>query len=173
MDDSRLNKITLIGMPWSGKTTIGKALANKLSHDFLDLDFMVEEREGASLIEVMNTKGPDYFRDMEYGFLKELVPANKAVISPAGSIVLHKDAIAWITQSTFTVFLDTPFNIIDARSKVSPKAVFGLSERGLKSIWDERQPLYRKYADCIVTTDGKSIENITDEIISAIRNHTK
>ncbi|MEI6345826.1 MAG: shikimate kinase [bacterium] len=173
MDDSKLNKITLIGMPWSGKTTIGKALADKLSYNFLDLDFMVEEHEGASLIEVMNSKGPDYFRDMEYGFLKELVPSNKAVISPAGSIILHKDAIGWITRSTFTVFLDTPFNTIDARSKNAPKAVFGLSERGLKSIWDERQPLYRGYADHIVTTEGKSVDSILDEIISAIHKHIK
>ncbi len=160
-------------MPWAGKTTIGRALAQKLGYDFLDLDSMVEEREGTSLIDVMNSKGPDYFRDMEYGFMKDLAVDKKAVISPAGSIILHKDAIAWITRSTFTVFLDTSFDIIEARSKISPKAVFGLSERGLKSIWDERQPLYRKYADCVVMTEGKSIDSLTDEIIFAMHNQVK
>lgn len=160
-------------MPWAGKTTIGKALADKLGYDFLDLDSMVEGREGTSLINVMNSKGPDYFRDMEYGFMKDLAIDKKAVISPAGSIILHKDAITWITRSTFVVFLDTPFNTIEMRSKIAPKAVFGLSERGLKSIWDERQPLYRGYADSIVKTEDKSIDNITDEIISAMRNHAK
>lgn len=161
------NKITLIGMPSAGKTTVGAALARRLGVDFIDLDTMVEEKEKSSLIEVMNTKGADYFRDMEYDFIKDLSSDKKIVISPAGSIIFQKDALAWIQENTFVVFLDTPFEIIEARLALAPKAVSGLNERGLKSIWDERMPIYTNSASLIVKTKDKSVEEVVNEITAS------
>ncbi len=166
MSKSNPQKITLIGMPCAGKTTVGEALAKKLKYTFLDLDRMVEKIEGISLIEVMNTKGADYFRAMEYEFLKKITPDERAVISPAGSIIFQKDAIEWIQNNTYVIFLDAPFDIIEARLVKTPKAVAGLAERGLKSIWDERIPLYRGYADSAIEVKDKSIEQVVEEIVT-------
>jgi shikimate kinase len=161
-----MNKIALIGMPSAGKTTVGSHVAQKLGFDFLDLDSMVEEKEGKSLIDVMDEKGPDYFRAMEFDFIKDIDKNKKVVISPAGSIIFYKDAIDWIADNCFVVFLDTPFEVIQERLSREPKAVAGLKERGLKSIWDERRSIYEKYAQAIVKTDGRSLDQISEEIIS-------
>lgn len=161
-------KIALIGMPSTGKTTVGSVLAQKLGCSFLDLDSMVEQIEGASLIQVMERKGAEYFRDMEYGLIKDLPRDERVVISPAGSIIFQKDAVAWIRENTFCVFLNTPFEVIENRLRSEPKAVAGLKERGLKSIWDERMPLYHELASAVVTTEGKDPETIAEEIVSLL-----
>ncbi len=165
---NKFNKITLIGMPSAGKTTIGSALAIKLGFDYFDLDIMVEQREGKSLIEVMNTKGADYFRDMERDILNEVNPESKAVISPAGSIIFQKEAMDWILKNSFVVFLNTPLDIIDERLNVTPKAVAGLKERGIQSIYDERLPIYKKFAQLTIDTENKSIEQVIKEIVDNI-----
>ena len=152
-------------MPSAGKTTVGSYIAQKLRFDFLDLDSMVEQKEGRSLIDVMNEKGPEYFRAMEFDFVKDLNKETKVVISPAGSIILYPDAIDWIVNNCFVVFLDTPFEVIEERLSKKPKAVAGLKERGLKSIWDERRPIYEKFAHIILDTKGKTLDQVSEEII--------
>jgi shikimate kinase len=164
-----INKITLIGMPSAGKTTIGEALAKKLGYDFADLDLMVEQKEQKSLIEVMNTKGADYFRNMEYEFLKDFSHEQSIVISPAGSIIFQKDALAWIQENSLVIFLNTPFDTIEKRLMETPKAVAGLAERGLESIWDERIPLYTKYASVTIDTKNKNVEEIVQNILDSIK----
>jgi shikimate kinase len=163
-----VSKITLIGMPSSGKTTIGAAVAKRIGFTFLDLDTMVENIEGVSLIEVMEKKGADYFRNMEFGFLEKIKKEEKAVISPAGSIIFQKEAMQWIKSNTKVFFLDTPFTVIEARLKETPKAVAGLKERGLQSIWDERQPIYREYADEIIYTENKDIDAVVQNILKKL-----
>jgi len=151
-------------MPASGKTTVGKALATKLDFTFMDLDSMVEEKEGISLIDVMNTKGADYFRNMEYSFINDISPDTKVVISPAGSIIFQLDAMKWIKENSTVVFLDTPFEMIEKLLSQNPKAVAGLTERGLKSIWDERIPIYKRYADHTLETKDTLIDQIVNDI---------
>lgn len=162
-------KITIIGMPSAGKTTVGAALAKRLGYDFADLDLMVEEVEQKSLIEVMNAKGADYFRNMEYEFLKKISPEASVVISPAGSIIFQKDALKWIQDNSFVINLNTPFEIIEKRLVETPKAVAGLSERGLKSIWDERIPLYAQYASVTVDAKDKNVDQVVDEIVKVLK----
>lgn len=159
-------RITIIGMPSAGKTTIGGELAKKIGYDFIDLDSMVEQVENMSLIEVMNTKGPEYFRNMEFNFLNNLSMEKSVVISPAGSIIFQKDALDWILKNSLVILLETSFEVLEKRLNEQPKAVAGLQERGLKSIWDERMPLYRKYASKVVTTKDKNPELIAEEIAS-------
>lgn len=159
------NIITLIGMPSAGKTTVGSALAVNLGYDYFDLDMMVEEKEEKSLIDVMDTKGADYFRDIERDILKKIDLTSKVVISPAGSIIFQKEAMDWILNNSFVVFLDTPLQIIEERLKVTPKAVAGLKERGIQSIYDERLPMYKKFSSQIIDTKNKSIEQIVNEIV--------
>ncbi len=156
-------------MPSAGKTTVGMALAKKINYEFRDLDSMVEEKEKESLIEVMNKKGPDYFREMEYRFLLDLKPEEHMVISPAGSIIYLAKAAKWIQKESFVVFLNTPFDLIEKRLLETPKAVAGLAERGLKSIWDERMPIYSKICNVEIDTSNKSVDEVVNEIIKVIK----
>lgn len=163
----RENKITLIGMPWAGKTTTAMALAQKLDYQFLDLDQEVEKIEGKNLIEVMNSKGAEYFRNLGFEFLQKLSPEDKVVVSPAGSVIYHDQSMEWIKNNSVAVFLDTPFEIIEQRSKLMAKAVADLQAKGLKPLWDQRRPMYLKHAQVVVNTEDRTIEQVVDDIVKA------
>lgn len=152
-------------MPWAGKTTTALALAKKLGYEFIDLDHEVEKFENSNLIDIMNSKGADYFRAKGFEFLKNIESNSKIVISPAGSVIYNQDSMDWIKENSLVVFLNTPFNVIEERSKLEPKAVANLSERGLQSIWEERIPMYQTYADLIINTQDKTVDQIVGEII--------
>lgn len=162
------NKISLIGMPSVGKTTIGKALAKQLGYIHVDLDSMVEKKEGQSLIEVLNEKGGKYFLDMEYAFLQELLPDQKVVISTAGSMIYHDLAMKWLKENTAICFIETSFEIIEQRLKAEPKAIVGLKEKGLQVLWDERIPVYKEWADMTVSALGKNSDDVAREIMSKL-----
>lgn len=159
-------KISLIGMPSAGKSTVGAELAKKLNCRFLDLDHMVEVKENESLISILEKKGGKFFLDIEYKFLLEIEDNESVVISTAGSIIYHQEAIEWLKIYTTVVFLDTPLTTIESRLSQKPKAVVGLKEKGLERLWNERIPIYNKYADITITTVGKTTEEIVNEIIS-------
>lgn len=170
-DRTRHKKVTLIGMPCAGKTTIGRAFAREIQWSFIDLDEEVERVEQDTLIQVMNQKGPRYFRDMEYGFLQELPVEERLVISPAGSIIYHTDAMRWISRNSLVVFLDAPFSIIEERLRVTPKAVANLAERGLLSIWDERMPMYKQYSDFTIQTQGASVQEVVRQLTAVLHEY--
>ncbi|MES2471136.1 MAG: shikimate kinase [Patescibacteria group bacterium] len=162
------SKISLIGMPSSGKSNVGMMLAGKLGRKFMDLDRMVEHREGQSLISILETKGGEYFLNIENEFLHNIQPDEKVVISTAGSIIYHAEAIEWLKSNTIVVLLDTPFETIEARLAKKPKAVVGLKEKGLVKLWEERMPVYRNLANITVQTSGKSMEYIVAEILASL-----
>jgi shikimate kinase len=163
------SKISIIGMPWSGKTSVSRALASKIGYRFMDLDHMVEEKEGTSLIAVLEAKGQRYFLDMQYEFLKQIKPEDMVIISTAGSIIYHEEAVTWLKEYSTVVFIDTPFEVIEERMATGPKTVKGLKERGLRALWDERMPLYRAAAHMTIDTKGKASEDIAEEIIQDLK----
>lgn len=162
-------KISLIGMPSAGKTTISEHLAKAIRYNSIDLDHMVEEKENQSLIKVLEDKGGRYFLDMEYGFLKDLKENETVVIGTAGSIIYHEEAMKWLKDNTKIIFIDTDLDIIKERLSKTPKAIVGLKEKGLDTLWEERLPVYRKWADIEISTHDKNIEQIVLEIQDKIK----
>ncbi len=162
------NKISLIGMPSAGKTVIAEELANKLLYKHIDLDSIVEEREGRSLIDILETDGGKFFLDIENDVLHALKTDEKVIISTAGSIIYHDEAMNWLRSNSRICFIDSDFSVIEQRLSVKPKAVIGLKEKGLRKLWDERLPIYKKWADISVSTHGKDLAQIANEIISRL-----
>lgn len=162
-------KLSLIGMPSSGKSTLAKEVARILAWRSIDLDHMVEEKEGESLIATLEKKGGKYFLDMEYSFLQELQPDENVAISTAGSIIYHDKAMKWLKENTTICFIDTELAVIEERLAKMPKAVVGLKEKGLQKLWDERIPVYKKWADISVETKGKSTTEVAEEIITKFK----
>jgi shikimate kinase len=154
--------ISIIGMPWSGKSTVAYALAKKLGWNFIDLDKEVERVEEKNLIDVMNEKGPEYFRKMEYGFLLNL--SEPTVISLAGSIIYYEPALRWLRDNSRVIFLNTPIEIIKSRMEGNPKAVSDLSE-GIDALFIKRLPLYQGSADYSIDAQERDVAQIVDEII--------
>jgi shikimate kinase len=162
------NKTSLIGMPSSGKSTIAKMMAEKLGYLYMDLDHMVEEKEGMSLIEVMERKGAQYFRDMEHEFLSTIPKEEKVVISTPGSAIYHELMMEWLKANTFIICIEEEMSVIEERLAHTPKAISDLKEKGLQRLWEERMPVYKKWADVIIQTNGRSASDIADECISKL-----
>lgn len=159
-------KITLIGMPSSGKTTVAKSLAKQLGYVFIDLDHMVEEKEGKSIAQIFEENGVTYFLDMQYSILQNLPSDQNTVISPAGSIIYHDLAMKWLKENTSICLIETSFETIEQRLIVYPKAIAGLKEKGLQTLWNERMPVYKQWADVSVESLDKNPEDIAQEINS-------
>ncbi|HTF19082.1 MAG TPA: shikimate kinase [Chryseolinea sp.] len=109
-------KLFLIGLPGSGKSTIGKALANHLTMDFVDLDHEIESREGMIVPEIFAAQGEDYFRRVEAGLLREWAAAERSfVMSTGGGTPCYFDGINLINQHGISIFLDEQIEVIVAR----------------------------------------------------------
>ena len=109
------NRIYLVGMPASGKTTIGKLLAEKLSYQFVDLDNKLEEKERKSIPEIFKEIGEGYFRKLEREVLLETLN-EKTVIATGGGAPCFFDNMDFIKNNGISVFLNTPVKILADRA---------------------------------------------------------
>lgn len=109
-------KLFLIGLPGSGKSTIGHALANRLSMNFVDLDHEIEAREGMLVPDIFATRGEDYFRRLEADLLHVWASSEKSfVMSTGGGTPCFFDGINVINQNGISVFLDETVDVIVSR----------------------------------------------------------
>ncbi|TXT62056.1 MAG: Shikimate kinase [Promethearchaeota archaeon] len=165
----RLTTIVLIGMPASGKSTIGRLLAERLKYKFIDTDEYIEEREQKSLQEILDTEGIEIFCQIEEKRLLELLPCSQHVIAPGGSIIYSKKVMHIFQKISLIVFLNLSLDILQSRLRnKQARGIVGLKTHTLQSIFEERLPLYIKYAHITVQCDGKAPNNITEEIIKHI-----
>ncbi|MFO8018769.1 MAG: shikimate kinase [Promethearchaeia archaeon] len=163
------NSITLIGMPGSGKTTIGQKIAQKLQYKFIDTDDYIVEKENMELQQIINKEGIDAFCEIEEKRVLELLPLKKYVIAPGGSIIYSKKVMDILKKNSILIFLDVPLNILKARlHNMETRGIVGLHSKSLKTLYKERIPLYRKYADCVVPCENKSPNTIITEILARL-----
>lgn len=157
--------ITLIGMAGSGKSAIGKELALQLDFSFYDLDQMIEARLEKKLQQVLDDYGDDAFIALEASEVQNLKKIDKSVLAPGGSIVYSGDAMRFLKNISKIIFLDTPFEEISQRIDPSGRGIVGLKQKTLRQLYDERRPLYQKYADIRINTVGLT----PDKIVSIIK----
>ena len=157
-------------MPSSGKSTIGKIVADKIGFQFIDLDAEIEKQEGKGLIEVLAEKGGIFLLDGEYEILRTVDPSIPTIISPAGSIIYHHAAMEWIREHCYTIFINAELEKIRERLALTPKAILGLKEKGLERLFEERHPEYAKAADVTIEAKDKLLKDIVSEAITHIKN---
>ncbi len=161
-----IKNITLIGMPGAGKSTYGRALAQKLGFEFIDGDEYIEKREKMGLPQIIGNKGDKGFLEIEEERLLEILPMEKHVLAPGGSIVYSDKLMKAIKNSSIVIFLDEPIQIIKQRlSDEKAERIIGLKSRTLEELFIERGPLYKKYADITIDCFGKPNNKIVDEIV--------
>ena len=144
--------ILMIGMPASGKSTIGVLLAKRLGYSFVDVDLVIQEKTGKLLKEIIAEEGDDGFLRVEEQANLDL-DVEKSVIAPGGSAIYGKEAMEHFKEIGIIVYLKLSYEDL-------AKRLGNLKGRGvvLKDLYDERSKLYEQYAEITVDESGKDIQ---------------
>lgn len=160
----RKTNITLIGMPASGKSSVGVVLAKRLGKKFVDTDIVIQERYGKLLKELIKEYGDDGFRKIEDEVNASLDVTN-SIISPGGSVVYGTKAMEHLKEISVVIYLELSYTAIKSRLGDLRERGITLKEgQTLKDLYLERTPLYEKYADITVNEMKKTLSNTIDEI---------
>lgn len=160
--------ITLIGMPSSGKSTIGVLLAKRLGYSFVDVDIVIQEKEGRLLKEIIADEGLDGFLEVE-NRINAGVNVNRSVIAPGGSVIYGKEAMEHYKQISQIVYLKLSFEEVERRiGNVVDRGVALRNGMTLRDLYDERVPYYEKYADITVDETGQTPGETVDALRAMI-----
>ena len=148
--------IVLIGMPASGKTTVGKALAESLGKSFYDSDEEIVKKEGVSIPEIFASKGEKYFRECESQVIKELSALQGAVIATGGGAVLNPKNTDLLKENGKVFFLDRNLDDMVA----TPDRPLSSTREDLEKRYKERYPIYCSSADYKINCSNDVAENV-------------
>ena len=164
-----MKNIVLIGMPGAGKSTIGVVLAKKLGLRFLDSDLVIQDRCGMLLHEIMEKKGLEGFKEIEDQVNASLDVTN-CVIATGGSAVYGKNAMAHLKEIGTVVYLKLSYEEISNRlGDLHERGVALKPGQSLLSLYNERIPLYEKYADIVVDCDGLMLRESVEYIVRQLK----
>ena len=162
-NDSSMN-ITLIGMPGSGKSTAGRALAKRLGMRFEDVDARIQENRGQRLEEIISETGPEGFLGIETEAVLSLDCTN-TVIAPGGSAVYSATAMAHLRSLGPVVYLEVPLGELEARlGNLAHRGVIIAEGQSLHDLYLQRSPLYEKESTLQVACDHLPLEPLLDRI---------
>ncbi len=157
--------MVLIGMAGVGKSTIGALLSEALGFDFIDLDDYILEKEGRTVQELIDDEGEEALLQLEKRRMYE-IDLTRTVVAPGGSIIYHSDLMEYLRQCSTLVYLDDSFENIEERlTSVLDRGIVGLRKKSLRQLYDERRPLYSRYAEITLNCQGKSQDQLAREIL--------
>lgn len=143
-----MDNIILIGMPASGKSTVGVVLAKRLGYEFIDTDLLIQKQEQALLREIIAEKGEDGFLVIEDQVNADL-EAERSVIAPGGSVVYCENAMKHYKEIGTVVYLQTSYQTIKERIGDPKKRGVVLREgQTLKDLYEERRVLFENVCRC-------------------------
>lgn len=162
-------KIILIGFMASGKSVVGRMLAHLLETPLIETDErVVAASKRQSVKEIFAIDGETAFREMEIELARSLRSVADAVIATGGGAVMNKIILDYLRANGTVVFLAASFQAILQRIRKENTRPLFTDRESLKKLYDTRLPLYRAYADAIVSTDGKPVAGIAEEVIRAV-----
>lgn len=163
------NNIALIGFMGTGKTAVGKTLAEKLGRDFYELDAIIEEKAGKPIPAIFADEGEIAFREMEIAVVKETAAKSKAVIACGGGIILNKINIDRLRETGVTIQLTATPGAILARTSQAQgsRPLLDVDDPAARivELMDYRKPYYERSSDIIIDTSSLDIPGVVDNII--------
>ena len=163
-----MDNIVLIGMPGSGKSTVGVVLAKTLGLRFLDVDLLIQEREGALLQELIDGQGVERFLDLERDAICSL-DCWGTVIAPGGSCVCREESIAHMRRLGTVVYLELSLEEVEGRIHNMASRGIALSPgQTLADVYQYRAPLYERCAHITVPAGGRSLAGTVDAVKQAL-----
>jgi shikimate kinase len=156
-------KICLIGMPGSGKTTLGKEIASIFDYEFIDMDSLIKKETGLKISQIFLNKGEEYFRTIETSILEKIILNDKKlIISTGGGIILKNQKIL---KKTYNIYLECNINTLVKRlnsSKERPLIGDNIV-KNVNQLLIEREILYKTISNAIVDSNKTKI-NIINQI---------
>lgn len=158
--------ITLIGMPFSGKTTIAKEYCKKFNFNFIDLDTVIEEKFNMKLSDIVLKFGNKEFKKIEENTMLEM-SGKLNVFSTGGSVIYSEIGMKHLQKISKVIFLNVDVNELKNRmnnTKMEDRAIVFENGQTFDTLFIERYPLYNKFATKVIDCNKLSIKEIVDKI---------
>ena len=165
--------IVFIGMPGSGKSCMGRIVSRKFKMKIIDGDKLIEKNVGKPLQEIIDENGLEYFKRLEEQTLLSIEEDN-VIISPGGSAVYYESVMNRFKENSVIVYLYiSPRTLKERLGDFSKRGVVLDEGKNLDDLYREREPLLRKYADIIVSCDGRAYSKYQAELLSKLERRFK
>ena len=167
--ETRRDNLILIGMPASGKSTVGVILSKIIGYDFIDTDLLIQKSEHMKLAQIIAARGVDGFLEIE-NRVNASVQASRCVIATGGSAVYGQEAMLHLREIGAVIYLQVDYEVIRKRLRnIRQRGVVLREGQTLRELYEERCALYEKYADLIVREGSGEIEDVVARIIRTLR----
>lgn len=166
-----MKNIVLTGFMGTGKTEVGRLLARRLGYKFIDADSMIEEEQKMPITEIFKRFGEPYFRDVESEVIKRLSEMERVVISTGGGVVMREENMTNLRKKGVIICLmASPETIFERTKDDTSRPLLQVKDplQRIRELLNFRRPYYEK-ADIMIDTDGKTPEEVAEEIIKKIQ----
>lgn len=158
------NNIILIGMPGAGKSTIGVILAKRIGFHFIDTDLLIQAHEKLRLQQIIDTQGLENFRKIEEQVLLDL-QTEHSVIATGGSVVYGDNGLKKLGKSGYLIYIHVPLFLLQQRiADMGQRGLVMSKGQSFKGLYQERTPLYEKFADITISSADQNAEQVAAQI---------
>jgi shikimate kinase len=165
---SSMKNIILIGLPGAGKSTVGVILAKTLGMNFIDTDIVIQETTGRLLQEMIDKEGTDVFLKVEEKTIWSLDGCN-TVIATGGSVVLSERVMKHLKSEGIVIYLEISFEeMVQRLSNITTRGIVLFTGQSLRDMYDQRIPLYEKYADIRIDCSDEDFETVVKKAVDRL-----
>ena len=160
--------IVLTGMPGAGKSTVGVVLAKRIGYRFVDSDLVIQEKYGKLLHELIEEQGVEGFWKIE-NEVNASLELQRSVIATGGSVIYGREAMEHLRRMGTVIYLKLPLaEVVERLGDLNARGVTLMPGQTLEELYEERVPLYEKYAHGVIDCQGKQIREIVHTAASMI-----
>jgi shikimate kinase len=163
-----MKNIIIIGMPSAGKSTVGVILAKTLGMNFTDTDILIQENTGRLLQEIITTDGIDAFLKIEEITILSLT-CNNSIIATGGSVVLSDRSMDYLKKDGLVIYLNIIFEeMVQRLNNITTRGIVLDEGQSLIDMYNQRIPLYEKYAEITIDCSKEDVEDIIKKLINEV-----